>query len=188
MERGSGLVIVQEENKWKLNIKKEYGELATKLIGSSEFDNPTTKTLAVIAYKQPVLQSAIIKIRGNKAYDHVKVLLERELITSEKHGRTRLLKLTHKFYDYFDTAEEKVKEMFKSVSEKMERKENVKDDVREGEESSLLEDNEVTAEGGSEDSGDSSAVVEKASEEQKKMEEGSERSERGLGNGNGKNL
>lgn len=103
--RDTSLQIIQEENKYKLNIRKEFGHLTNKLVSETEFDAPTTKTLAIIAYKQPMLQAEVIKIRGNKAYDHIKVLKEAGLITAEKSGRTRLLKLTPKFYDYFDVME-----------------------------------------------------------------------------------
>ncbi len=116
-QRQGALHIIEQEGKFKLNIRKEYGVLANKLVSTSEFDHPTTKTLAIIAYKHPALQSEIIKARGNKAYDHVKILAEQGLVTSEKHGRTRLLKLTSKFYDYFDTATDAVKDIFKNVEE-----------------------------------------------------------------------
>ena len=115
--KGGALHIVEQDGKFKLNIKKEFGHLANKLVSTSEFDNPTTKTLAIIAFKNPTIQSDIIKARGNKAYDHVKILQENGLVTSEKSGRTRLLKLTSKFYDYFDTADEAVKQVFKTVEE-----------------------------------------------------------------------
>lgn len=107
--RETSLQIIQEENKYKLNIRKEFGNLTNKLVSETEFDAPTTKTLAIIAYKQPMLQAEVIKIRGNKAYDHIKVLKEAGLITAEKSGRTRLLKLTPKFYDYFDVMEHELR-------------------------------------------------------------------------------
>ncbi len=116
-QRDSSLSIVVEDSRYKMNIKKDYGHLANKLVSSSEFDNPTTKTLAVIAYKNPAIQSDVIKIRGNKAYDHIHLLKESGLITAEKSGRTRLLKVTPKFYDYFDVAEEKVKEEFTKITQ-----------------------------------------------------------------------
>lgn len=117
----SAITLNEHEGRWKLNIKKEFGFLANKLVSSSEFDAPTTKTLAVIAYRNPALQSDIIKIRGNKAYDHVSRLREEGLIVDERHGRTRLLKLTQKFYEYFDTADVDVKGIFKIVEEKVKK-------------------------------------------------------------------
>ncbi len=109
-KRQTALTIQELDNKVKLNIKKEFGYITNKLLSDKELDNPTTKTLAIIAYKQPVKQSEVIKIRGNKAYDHIKFLKESGLISSEKLGRTRLLKLTSNFYDYFDVAEKELKE------------------------------------------------------------------------------
>ena len=114
-KRDSALTLAHQDERVKLNIKKEYGYLANKLVSESELDSPTTKTLAIIAYKQPVLQHEIIKIRGNKAYDHIKILREQNLITTEKQGRSRLIKLTPQFYNYFDTSAEEVKEQFKNI-------------------------------------------------------------------------
>jgi len=121
-EKGSALEIQEYEGKFKLNIRKEYGFLANKLLGDSDFDAPTTKTLAVIAYKSPVMQSEIIKIRGNKAYDHVKQLKDDALVTSEKSGRTRILKLTQKFFEYFDVSEREMKESLEGLEEDVKKK------------------------------------------------------------------
>lgn len=120
-KRDSSLGLQELDGKFKLNIKKEYGYLANRIVSDKEMDSPTTKTLAVIAFKNPVTQSEVIKIRGNKAYDHVHFLLEQSLISSEKQGRTRLLKLTQRFYDYFDTAEKQVKEVFDKVKQEGEQ-------------------------------------------------------------------
>lgn len=112
--RETALTIQEMDNKIKLNIKKEFGHLTNKILSDKELDNPTTKTLAIIAYKNPVKQSEVIRIRGNKAYDHIKKLADTNLISSEKLGRTRLLKLTPNFYDYFDIAQEELKEKLKT--------------------------------------------------------------------------
>lgn len=112
-KRETALTIQELDNKIKLNIKKEFGYITNKLLSDKELDNPTTKTLAIIAYKNPAKQSGIIKIRGNKAYGHIKSLTESNLISSEKLGRTRLLKLTSHFYDYFDIAKDELKEKLK---------------------------------------------------------------------------
>jgi len=114
-EKDSALTIKEIDNKYKLNIKKEYGHITNKLISTKELDSPTTKTLAIIAYKQPVLQSNVIKIRGNKAYDHINILKEQGLILSDKAGRTLMLKLTPKFYDYFDIDDKLLKETLNQI-------------------------------------------------------------------------
>lgn len=116
------LMLFEENGKYKLSIKKEYNYLTTKLVDlTSEMDRPTQETLAIIAYKQPCVQAEVIKIRGNKAYDHVSNLRELGFITSEKHGRTRLLKLTQKFFDYFDLVEHQLKSKFEHA-QKIEQK------------------------------------------------------------------
>ena len=129
-----GLEVYEEDNSYKLNIKKEYNHLSTKLVSGSELDAPSQATLALIAYKQPAVQSEIIKMRGNTAYDHIKALKEQDFVTSERFGRTRMLKLTSKFYDYFDIEEqEALKKKFKEIAEKQEEKlENkIKEDAKE---------------------------------------------------------
>lgn len=117
----SALHIVEHEGTFKLNIRKQYGRLANTLLSTTEFDNPTTKTLAFIAYKHPVFQSEVVKARGNKAYDHIKALTENGLLMSEKSGRTRSLKLAPRFYEYFDTADDAVKTLFRDAEEHVKR-------------------------------------------------------------------
>ena len=48
-----GTEIVEENNKFKLNIKKDYLYLTTKLLNETEFDKPTQETLALIACTTP---------------------------------------------------------------------------------------------------------------------------------------
>ncbi|HLC58842.1 MAG TPA: SMC-Scp complex subunit ScpB [Candidatus Nanoarchaeia archaeon] len=108
-KRDSSLEIINQGDKWKLNIKKQYLFLTESLLNDTEFDGATQETLAVIAYKNPALQSEIIKIRGNGAYDHIKILKDLDFIAVEPSGRTKILKLTTKFYDYFDVVENQLK-------------------------------------------------------------------------------
>ncbi len=115
LEKDSALEIQEYEGRFKLNTKKKFGFIASKLSGEAEFDGPTVKTLAVIAYKSPVIQSEIIGIRGNKAYDHISQLKDDGLVSAERSGRSRLLKLTNKFFEYFDVAEREVKEKFSDL-------------------------------------------------------------------------
>ena len=107
--KNGSLEIIMQEDKYKLTIKKEYLYLTERLLSDCEFDMPTQETLAIVAYKNPVLQCDVIKIRGNKAYDHIKLLKDDGFVLSEKSGRTRLLKLTPKFFDYFDVVEDTIK-------------------------------------------------------------------------------
>ena len=118
LEKDSALTLQIQDNLFKLNIKKEFGFLTNKLLEQKDMDSPTTKTLAIIAYKSPVSQSEVIKLRGNKAYDHISNLKESGLISAEKQGRTRLIKLTPYFFDYFDIVEKELKETLKTSQDK----------------------------------------------------------------------
>jgi chromosome segregation and condensation protein ScpB len=46
-------------------------------------------------------QSVLIKIRGNKGYDHVKKFVEMNLIVKKKMGHTSELTLSDNFHEYF---------------------------------------------------------------------------------------
>lgn len=115
-EKDSALILHQQDNLFKLNIKKEFGHLTNRLLSDTEMDSPTIKTLAIIAFKSPVIQSDIIHIRGNKAYDHISNLINSGLILTEKYGRTRLIKLTPHFYDYFDISEKELKNELSKIT------------------------------------------------------------------------
>lgn len=104
----SALEIVQKNNLWKMDVRPEYSEIINKLAtGSSEFSKAEQETLAIIAFKQPIKQSVIVKIRGNKAYDHIKKFAELNLIRKKKTGHTNELSLSDEFYDYFNLEEGK---------------------------------------------------------------------------------
>lgn len=59
------------------------------------------KTLSFIAIKQPVTQAYVAKVRGNLAYGHIRVLCEKGLVSEERLGRTKVLRTTTAFSDYF---------------------------------------------------------------------------------------
>lgn len=137
--RNTALEILEENGRYKLNIKKSYNYLTTKLLDNSELDRPAQETLAIIAYKQPVLQSDIIKIRGTGAYDHIKILREQEFIISEKHGRSRMLKVAQKFYEYFDIVEDQMKSKFTEIETKVGKVEEIQGTLKGHEENKTKE-------------------------------------------------
>ncbi|MBX4196362.1 SMC-Scp complex subunit ScpB [Candidatus Pacearchaeota archaeon] len=100
--KDSGIEIVQKNNLWKMDVAQDYVGIVSKLAtGSSEFSKAEQETLAIIAYKQPMKQSVLVKIRGNKAYDHIKRFVDMGLITKKRIGHTAELNLSESFYDYF---------------------------------------------------------------------------------------
>ena len=127
----TALELLAKENIWKMDVKPDYSNIVTKLAtGKSEFTKAEQETLAVIAYKQPIKQSVIIKIRGNKAYEHIKRFISLGLLKTKKAGHTLEISLSEEFHDYFhvsnsEEAVEKVEEKQGEVEKVEEEQENV---------------------------------------------------------------
>jgi len=100
--KDSGISVVRKDDMWKMDAAAEFMDMVNRLAtGSSEFTSAEQETLAIIAYKQPMKQSVLIKIRGNKAYDHIKNFVQMGLVHKKKAGHTAELTLTDDFYNYF---------------------------------------------------------------------------------------
>jgi len=114
------LRLVNRSNSWKMDVAEKYSYMTNKLAtGSTEFTKAEQETLAVIAYKQPIKQSVVIKIRGNKGYDHIHKFIELGLVTAKKVGHTNDLLLSEEFYEYF-SVQKKQKENSEELEEKTE--------------------------------------------------------------------
>ena len=99
----SAVEVVNKGELWKMDVKNEYMDIVNRLAtGSEEFSKAEQETLAVIAHKNPITQSKIVHMRGNKSYDHIKKFLSLGLVKSKKAGRTKELSLSSEFYDYFN--------------------------------------------------------------------------------------
>ncbi len=99
--RNSALEIAEEDGLFKMKVRREFDQQVQDFASESMFNKGTMKTLALIAFKQPVLQSSVIKYRNNKAYDHIAALLEEGFIARERRGRSYMLRTTKKFFEYF---------------------------------------------------------------------------------------
>ena len=98
----TSLNLLDQQTAFKLNVKDDYLPIVHKIIQTIEFEKPLMQTLAVIAWKYPALQADIIRIRHNKAYDHLMRLEELGFINRTRYGRTKKINLTQKFFEYFD--------------------------------------------------------------------------------------
>ncbi len=100
--RESALMIVRDANGWKITVREKYLSTVRKIVADTELARSVMETLSVIAWKTPIYQSELVRIRGNKCYDHVAELEDAGFIVKEKRGRSFVLKTTEKFYTYFD--------------------------------------------------------------------------------------
>lgn len=119
------LKLVNRSNSWKMDVSKKYHYLINRLAtGTAEFTKAEQETLATIAYKQPIKQSVIIKIRGNKAYDHIHKFREIGLLDAKRVGHTLELTLSEEFYEYFDVHKKEIEDNGLPSVESIEEKEN----------------------------------------------------------------
>ncbi|MBN1323603.1 MAG: SMC-Scp complex subunit ScpB [Methanotrichaceae archaeon] len=98
--RDSGLEIRSLEDRYVMQVR---GTLAADVVAVAprEMEAPLIRTLGVIAYRQPIIQSDLVRIRGNKAYDHVRELERMGLIAAVRSGRSKEIRTTKAFADYF---------------------------------------------------------------------------------------
>jgi len=149
-KREGSVGLIQQGTLWKMGIVDEHIPTVQNIISDTELDKQTMETLAIIAYKAPVLQSNVIKIRTNKAYDHLKLLEELGYITREISGRTKLVKLSQYFFKYFDVPTDQMKQLFnnveegeKIVEEKEQELKDMKEQVKELEKQKKIEAKEA---------------------------------------------
>lgn len=96
-----GLEIQIDQTRASFQVKRSHVDRVAHLAPQQDIQRSVLRTLAVVAYNQPVTQADVVKVRGNKAYAHIQELLERGLIRSEQQGRTQLLEVTDEFLRYF---------------------------------------------------------------------------------------
>jgi segregation and condensation protein B len=115
--RQTALEIIKIEGKYVMQVKPDYANIV-RAIAPKELSSPVLRTLSIIAYHQPLLQSNLVEKRGNATYDHVKELEEWGLIRRSPQGRSQILTTTQGFAQYFglessdpDYIKQKISEM-----------------------------------------------------------------------------
>lgn len=98
---GSAIEIREIEGRFVMQVKPEYAEKVRSL-APKELRSPVLRTLAMIAYHQPLTVAELVDRRGAAAYDHVRELAESGMVSAAPHGRTRLLQTTTRFAEYFN--------------------------------------------------------------------------------------
>lgn len=119
-EENSSLELKEtNEDMFTVQLQEEFIPKVEDVVSKTKLTRGTLKTLAVIAYKQPIKQSELAEIRGGRVYHYVKKLLELGFIEAKPHKRTRVLRTSKKFAGYFgfedqmDKIREKLQQMMK---------------------------------------------------------------------------
>jgi len=99
-------VLELSDGRFVMQLKPQYVSDVKRLATRQLLTPGPMKTLSFIAYRQPITQSYVAKVRGNLTYSHVKQLREIGLIAEERVGRTKVLRTTPNFADYFNLSHE----------------------------------------------------------------------------------
>lgn len=99
-------VIELQDGRFVMQLKPEYVSAVKKLATRKLLTPGPLKTLSFIAIKQPVTQSYVVRVRGKLTYGHVKQLRDLDLIMESKLGRTKILRTTRSFADYFNLSQD----------------------------------------------------------------------------------
>ena len=101
LDRSTSLVINQVGEVYQMGLKTEYVETASKFAKGGAIAEKYLRTLTIIALKQPIMKSLVIKLRGSGAYEHVKYLVDNGLIEAVRKGRSQELTTTEKYAEMF---------------------------------------------------------------------------------------
>src|SRR5437764_5271693 len=95
-------VLELPDGRFVIQLRPEFAKHVRKLSNRPLLTPGPLRTLSFIALRQPIPQSHVVRVRGKLAYQHVKQLKEMDLISYDKIGRSRLLRTTITFADYFN--------------------------------------------------------------------------------------
>jgi len=104
-DENSGIKLVFDEGKAQLIVNPKVLPKIAHLSPYQELSKGQLKVLSIVAFKNQVTQSQIVKSIGNKAYSYIKELEKKGFIKGEKLGKTKLLKTTKLFREYFGIEE-----------------------------------------------------------------------------------
>src|SRR5881296_2182607 len=95
-------VLELPDGRFVMQLRPQFAKHVRKLSNRPLLTPGPLRTLSFIALRQPVNQSHVVRVRGKLAYGHVKVLKDMDLVAYELLGRTKRLRTTGTFADYFN--------------------------------------------------------------------------------------
>ncbi|MCX7794169.1 MAG: SMC-Scp complex subunit ScpB [Thermodesulfovibrionales bacterium] len=106
--KNGGIIIKEIANGYQMITNPAYSEWVKRIkrnVSQTKLSMAALETLAIIAYKQPIIKAEIEQIRGVNSDGAIKTLLERRLIKivgkKEAPGRPFLYGTTKEFLEYF---------------------------------------------------------------------------------------
>ena len=112
--REGALEVAKVGKKYVMQLKGNYAEKVS-IMAETNISTDLLKTAALIAYHQPILQSSLLRMVGSKTYEHVRELMDRNLISARPRKNSLELSTSKSFPDYFGidaTNRDQVKQWF----------------------------------------------------------------------------
>jgi segregation and condensation protein B len=100
-ERGSAIRIYEEREGFIMRLLPEYEQLVGQLAKEADLGRPALKVLAVVSKNEGIEQSSLVKMVGSTTYEGVHELEDKGFVNTQKRGRTKVLRTSKKFRDYF---------------------------------------------------------------------------------------
>ena len=117
----SALQLTDVSGRWILEVRPELSASIPEKF-RPEIPQRLLPAAALIAYHQPMAQSQLVDMLGQKAYDHVRDLSDMGLVDRRREGLTRRLTTTRRFAEYFGCPEvefRKVRSWFREEAANM---------------------------------------------------------------------
>jgi len=115
------LQLSEVSGRWIFEVKPELSSHLPETF-RAEIPQRLLPAAALIAYHQPMAQSQLVDMLGQRAYDHVRDLADMGLIDRRREGLTRRLTTTRRFAEYFGCPEvefRKVRTWFRNEADKL---------------------------------------------------------------------
>jgi len=107
LKRDGVLEILElDDERYVMQLRASYVTKVKRLSLKPLLSQAALKTLAYIAYRQPVAQAHVALVRGALVYNQIRELMKLGLVSAEKLGKTQILRTTGVFSDYFNLSRE----------------------------------------------------------------------------------
>jgi segregation and condensation protein B len=116
--RQSALEVRKVGDRYALQLEERYVPTVHS-VTPVEMAPRTVKALTLVAYHQPILQSVLVRMIGDVAYEEVQHLRSLGLVHTEPKGSTLELSTTRRFAEYFGISSTKPEEIRRFLEQKL---------------------------------------------------------------------
>ena len=116
--RQSALEVRRVGDRYALQLQERYVPVVHS-VTPVEMAPRTLKALTLVAYHQPILQSNLVRMIGDVAYEEVQHLRGLGLVSTDPKGSTLELTTTRRFAEYFGIASSRPEEIRRFLEQKL---------------------------------------------------------------------